>query len=166
MAAFLMMKYFRYDQRLAYAVIGLLGNQSRTDLLAHLVRERETDVRLSERILHFCRAYSTCRENRNILVHSSVRLKAPMEITGLEKRSKTSIGKTVSYGYDIEKLEHVLAEMTTLLTFASILSSSIYLNHIEPDKPPLSWPRTPPLPSKLIPLPPEDHQGGPPQPQS
>lgn len=170
---YLLTIYFEYKSDLAFAVLAGLGNQSRIDLLTWFAQNKDPGSEMSECILYFATAFSICRENRNILVHSAVRLREPDGSQFIEKWSRTKLGSKVRYAYDIKTVKLTIEETRRTLTFASKLFMSVIIPMAElgiklqqaptldgkPKLKPRPLPEKPPLPSKLKPLPPPVHQG-------
>lgn len=103
----LMSMHLEFNAPLATVILSALGNQSRVNLLLHLARENERHPELLPHMEYFATAFSICRENRNIVVHSAARLDSSMDIIGLEKASKSKLGHTVSYAYDLNEISRV-----------------------------------------------------------
>ena len=172
---YILPKYFEHDQEISIPVLAALDNRGRIDLLLHFVDAREDDAEVAERVRYFAKAFSICRDNRNILVHSAVRLGKASSPEHLEKTSRRKLGGKVRYAYDLDVIRRALREMETTLAFITRLFLTIYL--------PLAWrakallgedigdkgnprplPKIPPLPKQITPLSPE--QGAPPPPHS
>jgi hypothetical protein len=155
-------RYFEYGQKKSAAISSVLGNQSRVDLLSYLVENFEKTPEIAKRMKYLIAAFSVCRENRNIIVHGAVEFNAPLDIKFLHKPSRSKVGATVKYAYDLTAIKKVHAGVYQTLLFANALLLTIYVNEIQdrsenPDHAgePLALPEIPHLPSKLTPLPPE-----------
>jgi hypothetical protein len=171
--AYLLGSYFSLTQDTANALYGLLGNRSRIDLLLYMAQKKEKDPDMLDKVKHLCKCFDICRENRNIVAHSSVRLLKPSEPIDIFKRSASTLGAFVSFGYDLAEIRRVLAEIETLFGFATLLTTVHLWNGNadiaeslgDPPRPRVSLPGKPPLPRKLTPIPPNP-KGAPPPPES
>jgi len=177
MLGFILTRYFSNDEQLSRAILAVSGNQSRMDLLSYLVETKERDPVFAEGMRAFIKAFNICRENRNIAVHSTLRLTAPMApAEWMEKPSKSAINKVVKYAYDISAMEQVQRDLLQTCSHGAHLISASILNEFyktRPDARPkdrsdwrVPWPETPPQPRKLNPLPPPTDKGGIPPPPS
>src|SRR5271167_829825 len=158
-----MSMHLEFNAPLATVILSALGNQSRVDLLLHLARENERHPELLPHMEHFATAFSICRENRNIVVHSAARLDSSMDIIGLEKASRSKLGHTVSYAYDPKEISRVCDDIQALRGYASVIIAAVCLplayrvlrfegKDIGDKDKPRPLPEIPPLPRKLMPL--------------
>jgi hypothetical protein len=159
---YILPKYMNAQE--AYAVVSVLGNQTKIDFIMHVVRSKEKDQEFLARMEYFAKAFSICRENRNILLHSILITKPPT--AHLKKPSKSSPGKYVKYKYDSDVVKRAIDDMNAVWVFLGKLMVLIYTRTIEDLSEELRhrvkpWarhqplPDIPPLPRKIAPLPPE-----------
>jgi hypothetical protein len=171
--AYLLGMYFDLPPDMANALYGLLGNRSRVDLLLYMAERKEKDPDVLDRVQHLCKSFDICRENRNIVAHSSVRLLRPSEPVDIYKRSASTLGAFVSFGYNLAEIRRVLSEIEALFGFAALLTAAHLTNGNaelekrlgDPPRQRMSLPDKPALPRKLTPLPPNP-KGAPPPPES
>lgn len=160
--AYLLGRYLRLGSESANALFGMLGNRARVDLLSFISEKEEKDSEMLDKVRHLVRCFNICRDNRNIVVHSSVRLSASLQPEDTVKRSGSSPGRFVSYGYDLGQITQVRRDMDNLLWFVSVLTATWFLNSIDEmeteigvraeAQPPLPLPDKPPLPRMLTPI--------------
>lgn len=168
--------YLNFELEISQPVFAALSNNSRIDLLKHLVSIREKDPARRLLMEHFAEAFNICRENRNIVVHSAVRSDFAQEEVYLYKDSKRHLGTKTRYAYSIETTRNVLSEIKQTLIFGQRLFMTATLpfaywgalsigEKVDPEKLlPEPLPDKPSLPTRLGPLPPASPRNAPPQP--
>src|SRR5579872_2159088 len=126
LSGYLLVRYFNNDGRRTFAMMSGMANRSKIDLLKWCAENREKDLEYRELIRYFCSAFVICEENRNIVVHSAVKLE---ELTGeryIHKWSRIRLGALVKYKYSVKIIKEVLLEIiqTTKFCAESILRAT------------------------------------------
>jgi hypothetical protein len=148
-------------------VLSQLGNDAKRELLIKSAQS-EWEPEGVASLEHFIKALSTCRENRNIIMHSRYASNEAGEPV-MTKLSATGAVRTFSS--DLSELTRVASEMDVALWHIYAIIEvgsrrnrrmrSFYERFSQHPLPP--WPEKPPLPRKINPLPPqEDRQDDPP----
>lgn len=98
-------------------ITGVLGNQSKADVLIGLARQRGNNRALLERVEFACRAFNILRENRNMLMHSHSIFQNPEGKPEWRRASGKSPDGHVSVFVDLRDLELLIAQTCTLGRF-------------------------------------------------
>jgi hypothetical protein len=157
--------YIRLSKDAFRPVLRQLGNVTLIDVLIETVAAREKDPMLAEAIHFLAKLFGRCRENRNDLMHSllahtprSMKAKNP-EFCLVKPISQRAI-RAKNFRFDFGDLQRVADDLESLIVFAIRMNDVIAvirypkrLKRISAQK--LLQLSRPPLPDKLIPLPPE-----------
>ena len=163
-------EFYINDRDLAILITTPLGNQSLSDLVSGIVRLKELDKRVVDRVEHGLRAFHICRENRNTLIHALAMGVDARARFAFGRRSKSKPENWLSYRVRLSQLWQLDREMFITLAHFHNLHQYLMVQSAFPKGSPLPplWQRRPSLPRKFAlpkicpPLPPE----APPKPKS
>jgi len=149
----------RLDHDTASFLITNLGNVSRADLAKRLIRTNDGRTQIIELVDHLAKGYNTCRENRNIILHSQFTINALASKAWLVKPTRS--GALNEYPADLSTLRQVATEVATFAGFAvdifgAIQTDTDHVGASDSKDPqvavwPWTWPNKPPLPRNLNP---------------
>jgi hypothetical protein len=155
-----------------------LNNRDLIDLLSALIQKNETDVTVREALEHCLACYDTCTENRNILLHVEVDVRAE---SMFHKRASKNARRRVKFEVSVKDMREIAEQMGHTFSYAMSLDSFLSARRAQrfnslstrsgiaaPIPRALSTlPEKPPKPRKLTPYqPPEDRKDDPPPPRS
>ncbi|HDO51638.1 MAG TPA: hypothetical protein ENH05_02760 [Rhizobiales bacterium] len=145
MLDFILFDFIATDGRAGVFITGLMNNRSKCDLLAAIVYE--LDAPLTENcIQHYIKFFNICRENRNLIMHSTLDSIGTYGELSLVQTKYSSVLVEKALPVTAENLVERIKETQTLYDFTCAISN--YLQTCQSGKPgPL--PDQPPLPCRL-----------------
>jgi hypothetical protein len=158
--------YLGFDDVMSFLFARLRDNSLRMDLLRRAVELKGETPEIIEAINYFCKAFGTCADNRNILMHGGVTALTDEKGVSLvfNKGKKENAIDWNHYLMDLTALRRVADETQSFCEYgARILNYIVTVHRKDLDhffypwrRGPAPLPDKPPLPTQLTPLSPLD----------